>query len=74
MLRGIVIFGALSIAAPALAAGQDTAAAAPSVHVEPAHLDGPRALASQTEQGAIRDYLESWNAMRGRWNRISPAF
>jgi hypothetical protein len=40
------------------------AAAQPSVRVEPANLQGPRVLEGQTSTGAIRDYLESWAAMR----------
>lgn len=44
------------------------AAAQPSVRVEPANLQGPRVLESQTSTGAIRDYLESWGAMRSALN------
>jgi len=40
------------------------AAAQPSVRVEPATVQGPRVLESQTATAAIRDYLESWAAMR----------
>lgn len=68
MARGILIFGALSIAAAGLVWGQDS----PAVRVEPAHLDGPRKLAAQTEQGAIRDYLESWKAMSKALEQNQP--
>ncbi len=34
------------------------------VHVEPAHLQGPRALQEQTGTAAIRDYLQSWQSAR----------
>jgi hypothetical protein len=43
-----------------------------TVHVEPAHLDGPREMAPQTEQGVIRDYLESWKTMRTALNENNP--
>jgi hypothetical protein len=45
------------------------AAAQVAVHVEPAHLDGPRELAPQTEQGVIRDYLDSWKTMRAAFSQ-----
>jgi hypothetical protein len=57
------IFGVASI----------TAAAQATVHVEPSHLEGPRELAEQTAQGAIRDYLESWKTMRTALNQNQPA-
>lgn len=37
--------------------------AAQSVHVEPPQIDEPRPLAEQTQQGVVRDYLESWKTM-----------
>jgi hypothetical protein len=58
MRRAAILAGAMFGAAAAMAAAQVT------VHVAPAHLSGPRELASQTAQGAIRDYLESWKSMR----------
>jgi hypothetical protein len=57
-MRRAVIAGAILVPAAAIAAAQAT------VHVEPAHLSGPRELAAQTAQGAIRDYLDSWKSMR----------
>jgi hypothetical protein len=41
------------------------AAQQPSVKEEPASLRGPRVLEDQTRKAAIRDYLESWQSMRG---------
>ena len=35
-----------------------------SVHVQPPDLHSPRPLAQQTAEAAIRDYLESWQAMK----------
>lgn len=52
------IVGAMLVVVSAMAGAQAT------VRVEPAHLSGPRELASQTAQGAIRDYLDSWKSMR----------
>jgi len=40
------------------------AAAQPAVHVQPVNLEGPRALEDQTREGAVRDYLESWQSLR----------
>lgn len=34
------------------------------VKVEPSHLTGPRPLQPQTASAAVRDYLESWQAMQ----------
>lgn len=72
-MRRLLIFGALFVAAAALSAGQDTPAGSPSVRVEPAHLSGPRALADNTEQGAIGDYLESWKAMSSALDQNQPS-
>ncbi len=75
MRRGLVIFGLLlgmgiaAGAAPGQAAAQDGQA---TVQVEPAHLDGPRVLAEQTAQGAIRDYLDAWKAMRTALEQNQP--
>ena len=46
------------VGACSLAAG-----AQPAVRVEPAHLEGPRQLAAQTQQGVVSDYLQSWKVM-----------
>jgi hypothetical protein len=44
------------------------AGAQAAVKVEPASLSGPRPLAEQTAQAAIRDYLESWRSMSAALN------
>ncbi len=67
MRKTALAFGAIFGAASMTAAAQAT------VHVEPAHLQGPRELAEQTRQGAIRDYLESWKAMRAALDQNQPA-
>ncbi len=67
MRKAALAFGAIFAVASVTAAAQAT------VRVEPTHLDGPRALAEQTEQGAIRDYLESWKTMRAALNQNQPA-
>lgn len=58
MFGRTIAFGLVLSAVPAMAAAQAT------VHVEPAQLDGPRVLAPQTAQAVVRDYLQSWKAMR----------
>ncbi len=56
-----------------MAAGQaGVGAGQATVRVEPAHLSGPRALAEQTEQAAIRDYLESWQTMCAALEQNQP--
>jgi hypothetical protein len=66
MRRTALAFGAI------LCAASMTAPAQASMHVEPAHLQGPRELAEQTQQGAIRDYLESWKAMCAALDQNQP--
>lgn len=66
MLGRMIAFGVVLGALPVMAAAQAT------VHVEPPHLDGPRALAPQTAQAVVRDYLESWKAMRAALEQNQP--
>lgn len=78
MARALLIFGL--VLCVMIAAGQGAASAQAdvqgagqaAVRVEPAHLQGPRVLAEQTEQGAIRDYLDAWKAMRAAMNQNQP--
>jgi hypothetical protein len=51
------------VLAATLAAFAGIANAQATLRVEPARLDGPRPLADQTAEAAIRDYLESWQSM-----------
>ncbi len=49
------------------------------VHVEPAHLQGPRPLQEQTGTAAIRDYMQSWQSFsaafeQNRAELLSPDF
>lgn len=67
MRKAALAFGAIFGAASMTAAAQAT------VRVEPAHLEGPRELAEQTQQGAIRDYLESWKTMGEALSQNQPA-
>jgi hypothetical protein len=48
------------------------AGAQAAVHIEPAHLNSPRELAPQTEQGVIRDYLESWKTLHAAFVENNP--
>jgi hypothetical protein len=58
MLRSVLVLstvlGAASVGAMAQAA----------VHVEPAHLQGPRILADQTATAVVKNYIESWQSLR----------
>lgn len=65
MRRPLLLWGAVLSTAAAMAAQT-------SVHVEPAHLDGPRQLDDSTAQGAIRDYLEAWKAMGAALDENQP--
>lgn len=66
MLGRIVTLGMILGSLPAIVAAQAT------VRVEAAHLDGPRVLAPQTAQAVIRDYLQSWKAMRAALEQNQP--
>ncbi len=46
-----------------LAAALMSAGAQADVHVEPTHLQGPRPLQEQTQEAAIRDYLQAWQTV-----------
>lgn len=51
----------------------------PAVHVEPPSLHSPRPLEQQTADSAVRDYLQSWQAMKSalqqnRAGLLSPDF
>lgn len=56
-----------------------TLTAAPTVHVEPTNLNGPRVLAEQTQNGVVRDYIEAWQSFsvafsQNRADLLDPAF
>jgi len=73
LIFGVLLSVAALSAIAGIAAAQDDAGAGQAtVRVEPAHLSGPRVLAVQTEQAAIRDYLESWQAMRAALEQNRP--
>lgn len=55
--------GRLLLCAAVSAVAGSAVAEAPSVKIEPANLNGPRQLADQTAQAAVRDYLEAWQSM-----------
>ena len=66
MKRPFLVLCAWMIAASALASAQD------HVRIEPAHLDGPRALAPETSAAAIRDYLGSWQTLNAALGQNRP--
>lgn len=41
----------------------------PQIHVESPHLQGPLPLAAQTQSAAIRDYLQSWQALQAAFDQ-----
>lgn len=57
MIRAFLLTLSFLAATSAFAADQS------AVHVEPAHLQGPRTLEKQTETAVIRDYLEAWQSL-----------
>ncbi|MGB7188995.1 MAG: hypothetical protein WBD10_02555 [Acidobacteriaceae bacterium] len=58
VLRIMAVLVALAATPLALWAGQAT------VHVAPPDLHGPRPLATQTATAVVRDYMQSWSAMK----------
>ena len=52
-----------AILAAILSIASGGVSAQPAVRVEPAHLQGPRQLAAQTQEGVVRDYLRSWKLL-----------
>jgi hypothetical protein len=66
MIGRMIAFGLAFATLPALAAAQAT------VRVETPQLNGPRALAPQTAQAVVRDYLQSWKAMRAALEQNQP--
>ncbi|MGD0913516.1 MAG: hypothetical protein ABR928_16605 [Terracidiphilus sp.] len=73
MIRSLLILSVSLAAVSAIGLAQAT------VRVEPASLQGPRALPEQTGTAAIRDYLESWQSFsaafeQNRTDLLGPAF
>lgn len=66
MLKTVIALAAL-LAAP-LAFGADQ----PNVKVEPSHSAGTGHLQEQTENAAIRDYLESWKTFSAAFDQNRP--
>jgi hypothetical protein len=47
-------------------------ASQPTVRVEPASLQGPRALNDQTRDGVVRDYLQAWQSVSAALQQNRP--
>lgn len=62
----------LLIAACALALPVAARAGQPDVQVQPPDLQGSRQLESLTATAVVRDYLQSWNALRAALDRNTP--
>lgn len=67
MLRPVVALFTLLSAGAACAMGQA------AVHVEPAHLQGPRILADQTANAVVKNYIESWQSLKAALEQNRPA-
>lgn len=57
-LKSLILLACVAVAPLAQCGAQAT------VHVAPSDLNGPRPLAAQTATAAVRDYMESWTAMK----------
>ncbi len=73
MLKSILILSVVFTTASNCGAAQAL------VHVQPAHLQGPRPLQEQTGTAAIRDYMQSWLSLRAALEQnhaelLSPDF
>jgi hypothetical protein len=66
MLRSVVVLSTVLGAASAVATAQA------AVHVEPAHLEGPRILADQTATAVVKNYIESWESLRTALEQNRP--
>ena len=66
MIRRLLVLAMLLAASGALAADHG------SVQVEPAHLQGPRALAPQTASAVVRDYLQAWGSLSAAMEQNRP--
>jgi hypothetical protein len=66
MIRRLLVFAVVLTASGALAADHG------SVQVEPAHLQGPRALAPQTASAVVRDYLLAWGSLSAAMEQNRP--
>lgn len=66
MLRSVLILSTVLSAASACALAQA------AVHVEPAHLQGPRILADQTANAVVKNYIESWGSLKAALEQNRP--
>lgn len=66
MIRRAFVLGVMLSTSGALAADHG------SVQVEPAHLQGPRPLATQTESAVVRDYLQAWQSLGAAMEQNRP--
>ena len=66
MLRTVALLFA------ALSAASTCALAQAAIHVQPAHLQGPRNLADQTANAVVKNYIESWESLRTALQQNRP--
>lgn len=60
---------AILILSEVLFAGLFTAAAQPSVRVEPTKLEGQRTMERTTQEAVVRDYLQSWQSLHSAFDQ-----
>jgi hypothetical protein len=66
MLRAFLVASAILSVATSAALGQA------AVHVQPAHLQGPRILADQTANAVVKNYIESWQSLKTALEQNRP--
>lgn len=66
--KALKLLAAVLLVATPLALRADQA----SVHVKPPDVHGPRPIADQTAEAAVRDYIESWQAMKNAFDQNRP--
>jgi len=66
MLRSLLFLSTALVSALGVGSAQAT------VRIERSDLQGPRAMSEQTRAAVIRDYLQSWQSMRGALEQNRP--
>jgi hypothetical protein len=63
---------AFLVASAVLSVATSGALAQAAVHVQPAHLQGPRILADQTANAVVKNYIESWQSLKTALEQNRP--
>ncbi len=67
------MFKSLLIVLACFASGSLNCIGQVTVRVEPANLQGPRALSEQTSKAVVRDYLQAWQSLASALEENRPA-